>query len=61
VLVEEEAFAAEWPEGLDVRVGPEHDAAEWVTPDEALRRLPFAGLKRAAARAVTSGDRGSWR
>jgi lipoyl(octanoyl) transferase len=50
-LVEEEAFAVDWPSGLDARPGPEHDAAEWVGVDEALRRLPFAGLRRAVLRA----------
>ena len=60
-LVEEEAFAAEWPDGLEVSVGPEHDVAEWATPDEALRRLPFAGLKRAVRRAVSTPAAGHWR
>jgi len=61
VLVEEEAFAADWPAGREAQPGPEHDAAEWVTLDEALRRLPFAGLKRAVRRAAAPEDRGSWR
>ena len=30
----------------------EHDASEWVTLDEALRRLPFKGLRVAAQRAL---------
>jgi lipoyl(octanoyl) transferase len=59
-LFEEEAFAADWPAGRDVQPGPEHDAAEWVSVEEALRRLRFAGLKRAVRRAVLPG-RGSWR
>jgi lipoyl(octanoyl) transferase len=61
MLFEEEAFAADWPEGLEARAGPEHDATEWVSVDEALRRLPFSGLKRAVGRAVAPGDRGRWR
>ncbi len=61
VLFEEEAFAADWPEGLDLRRGPEHDAAEWASIDEAVRRLPFAGLKRAVQRAVSRTNTGSWR
>ncbi|HEY1417972.1 MAG TPA: lipoyl(octanoyl) transferase LipB [Myxococcaceae bacterium] len=61
VLVEEEAFAADWPEGLEVRPGPEHEAAEWVSVDEALRRLPFVGLKRAVRRAVSPATSGHWR
>ena len=61
VLVEEDAFAADWPAGRAVQPGPEHDAAEWVSVDEALRRLPYSGLKRAVRRAVAPEDRGSWR
>jgi lipoyl(octanoyl) transferase len=61
VLVEEEAFATDWPAGREAQPGPEHDAAEWVGVDEALGRLPFAGLKRAVRRAVAPEDRGSWR
>ena len=60
-IFEEEAFAADWPEGLDVRPGPEHDAAEWVSVDEALSRLRFAGLKRAVRRAVNPSASGQWR
>jgi lipoyl(octanoyl) transferase len=61
VLVEEEAFAADWPDGVEARPGPEHEAAEWVSVDEAVRRLPFAGLKRAVRRAVSRSDGGAWR
>jgi lipoyl(octanoyl) transferase len=61
VLVEEEAFATDWPGGVEARPGPEHDAAEWVSVDEAVRRLPFAGLKRAVRRAVSRSDSGTWR
>jgi len=61
VLTEEEAFAAEWPDGLPVRAGPEHDAAEWVNLTEAARRLPFAGLRRALARSVSPDGSGAWR
>ena len=60
-LFEEEAFAADWLEGLDVSRGPEHDAAEWVSVDEAVRRLPFAGIKRAAHRASSDSGTGCWR
>lgn len=60
-LFEEEAFAADWPDGREVRLGPEHDAAEWVMVEEAVRRLPFAGLKRAARRAISRSDAGDWR
>jgi len=61
VLAEEEAFVADWPSGLEARRGPEHDDAEWVSVDEALRRLPFAGLKRGVRRAVSRSDDGAWR
>lgn len=60
VLVEEEAFAADWPAGLEARPGPEHDAAAWLGLDEALQRLPFAGLRRAVRRSV-SAQPGLWR
>jgi lipoyl(octanoyl) transferase len=60
-LFEEEAFAADWPAGLEVRPGPEHDAAEWLPVEEALRRLPFVGLKRAVHRASSTPGTGSWR
>jgi lipoyl(octanoyl) transferase len=44
----ETAFAVRVPEGSEVRLDPgEHDAHEWVGLEEALRRLPFAGLRRA--------------
>jgi len=60
-LVEEEAFSVEWPGGLEVRSGPEHDAAEWVSVEGALRRLPFAGLRRAVRRAASREAAGHWR
>ncbi|RPH72223.1 MAG: NUDIX domain-containing protein, partial [Myxococcaceae bacterium] len=60
-LFEEEAFAADWPAGIQVRPGPEHEAAEWLPVDEALRRLPFPGLRRAVRRAVTTPGSGFWR
>ena len=61
VHVEEEAFAAEWPERLEVRSGPEHEAVEWVGPDEATRRLPFGGLRRAVRRAIAHACGAAWR
>ena len=61
VLVEEQAFAADWPADLEVRPGPEHDAAEWVPVDEAVHRLPFAGLRRASRRATDLRPTGLWR
>ncbi len=60
-VFEEEAFAVDWPAALEPQPGPEHDAAEWVGVDEAVRRLPFAGLKRAVRRAVSRTESGAWR
>ncbi len=60
-LVEEEAFAVDWPTGLEVRSGPEHDAVEWVVPEEAARRLPFGGLRRAVRRAIAHAGSAAWR
>ena len=50
-LVEESAFFARWPEGVEPRLGPEHAAHAWVDLDEAARRLPFKGLREAVRRA----------
>jgi lipoyl(octanoyl) transferase len=52
VLVHEEAFAADWSGDAPVRIGPEHDAADWVAVEEALRRVQHPGLRRAIRRAV---------
>jgi lipoyl(octanoyl) transferase len=35
-----------------VRLGPEHDAFEWVDVPTALERLPFRGLRETVKRAV---------
>ena len=61
VLVHEEAFAADWPGDAPVRLGPEHDAAEWLGLEEALRRLQHPGLRRAIRRAVTTDAGPDWR
>ncbi|HEY1335003.1 MAG TPA: lipoyl(octanoyl) transferase LipB [Myxococcaceae bacterium] len=61
VLVEEEAFAADWPDGREVQLGPEHDTAEWVRPDQGEKIVPFVGLRRAIRRATSSGDSSVWR
>jgi len=60
-IFEEEAFAVDWPQGLEAHLGPEHDFAEWVSVDEAARRLPFAGLRRAAVRSAGSPRDSGWR
>lgn len=47
-IFKETAFRGEWSGG-DVRIDPaEHTDAKWVTLDDALELLPFAGLRRAA-------------
>jgi lipoyl(octanoyl) transferase len=44
----ETAFAVRVPEDSAVLLDPrEHDLSEWMSPPEALSRLPFAGLRRA--------------
>ena len=49
----ETAFAARGPAGSAPRIDPrEHARYQWVPLDEALRRLPFAGLRRAARLAL---------
>jgi lipoyl(octanoyl) transferase len=52
VLAEEVAFAARLPAGFEPRLSDEHSEHAWVTIDEALSRLPFAGLRRAVRLAV---------
>jgi lipoyl(octanoyl) transferase len=54
VLIEETAFAARLPGGFAVRISDEHAEHAWATPEEALARLRFAGLRR-AVRLATSG------
>jgi lipoyl(octanoyl) transferase len=61
VVAVEEAFAAAWEGGAQVKLGPEHVESAWVSVPEALRRLPFAGLRRAVERATSSRDAPSWR
>ncbi len=52
-VFEESAFAARWPDDVELRIDPrEHEAFEWVSPEEAVRRLPFKGLKIAVRRAT---------
>jgi lipoyl(octanoyl) transferase len=60
VLVEETAFAARVPAGFVPRVSSEHTEYAWVTPDEALERLRFAGLRKGVrlATAARPGARG---
>ena len=56
-VYEETAFHARWPTHADVRLDPtEHTEFEWCSRDEALARLPFAGLKAAARLALDAAD-----
>jgi lipoyl(octanoyl) transferase len=61
LLAVEEAFAADWTGERRVRPGPEHVDCAWVSVPEALRRLPFAGLRRAVERAVSPPGASAWR
>jgi lipoyl(octanoyl) transferase len=61
LLVEEEAFAADWEGTRPVGLGPEHTEFDWVGVPEALRRLPFAGLRRAVQRATSEPSAPAWR
>lgn len=47
VLVEETAYAARLPDGFAARLSDEHAEHAWVTPEEAMERLRFAGLRKA--------------
>jgi 8-oxo-dGTP pyrophosphatase MutT (NUDIX family) len=46
------AYAVEVPRGFVPHLSPEHDAFEWVTPEEAQRRLHFEDNRQAVARLV---------
>jgi lipoyl(octanoyl) transferase len=50
-IAQEDAFVATWPSAVDVRLGPEHDAYEWVSAELAQERLSYAGLRQAVRRA----------
>ncbi len=47
VVVEETAYAARVPRGFAPRLSGEHAEHAWMSADEAMARLPFAGLRRA--------------
>ena len=44
------AFAAEVPRSFEPRLSTEHDAAEWVSAEEAVRRLHFEDNRAAVER-----------
>jgi lipoyl(octanoyl) transferase len=52
---EETAFAAVLPAGFEPRLSEEHCEWGWFEPGEALRRLPWAGLRRAVS--LATGER----
>jgi len=54
VLAQEHGFGVRAPPDSAVRLGPEHDAFEWVDVPTALERLPFRGLKETVRRTVSN-------
>lgn len=49
----ETTYWAEVPASFDCRRAPrEHDSHEWLTPAEAMERLPYAGLRHAVRLAI---------
>lgn len=54
------AYAIEVETGFLPRIGPEHDAFEWVGVDEAIRRLHFPdnqeAVRRLVARLLAAGN-----
>jgi lipoyl(octanoyl) transferase len=52
VLVEETAFVARLPEGFAAALSDEHSEHAWATPEEAVKLLRFAGLRRAVSLAT---------
>ena len=55
-VVEESAFAAFWKRGSEVRIDPkEHDSFRWLSLDEAVKTLPYNGLRKATLLAAAVG------
>jgi lipoyl(octanoyl) transferase len=52
LVARETAFAARMPPGFTPRLGEEHGEWGWFAPAEALKRLRYAGLRRAVRLAV---------
>jgi lipoyl(octanoyl) transferase len=57
VVTEETAFAALRPGAEPPRLSAEHVEHAWLTPAQALERIPFAGLRRAVRLAVEARER----
>nr|PZM93044.1 MAG: octanoyltransferase [Pseudomonadota bacterium] len=53
LFVREHAFVAEVPPEAEVRIDPsEHRSFRWLSPEEAVAEMPFAGLRRAVRLAL---------
>jgi lipoyl(octanoyl) transferase len=52
VVVEETAFAARLPAGFSPRISEEHAEHAWASPEDAVARLRFAGLRKALRLAI---------
>lgn len=53
----ETAFWCQVPMSFECRLAPrEHDAFEWLTPDDAAERLPYVGLRTAMRRALRQAN-----
>ena len=59
VTVEETAFAARLPDGFTARLSDEHAEQTWATPEEALERLRFSGLRKAVRLATAAVKKAS--
>jgi lipoyl(octanoyl) transferase len=54
---QETGFAALLPDGFEPRLSDEHREWGWFDPEEALERLPWAGLRRSVR--LAAGGAGS--
>jgi lipoyl(octanoyl) transferase len=53
-VCEETAFAARLPDGFSARISDEHAEHAWLSPEDALGRLRFPGLRRAVKLALAA-------
>ena len=51
-VMREYPFVARAPDDAVVRLSSEHDAFEWVSPSEAIARVPWEGLRRSVRTAT---------